>query len=272
MPDPQVAAAWCKRIGDVSVSCREGVVTALIDRPQARNAINLAVIEGMEGAVGIACESDARVMVIRGAGGTFCSGADLRELAVLRQCPERLNEFMARLGAVLAQLEAAPFPVVAVVEGHAVAGGLELLLACDVALASTTALVGDRHLEFGLVPAAGSSVRLTGRLPPAQANYLLLSADMLTGEEAARWGLVTRAVPAAELEEHVGRAVSRLASRSKSALATVKAMTRNAREMPSSEALRRERALFMRHIESRDAAEGLRAFREHRVPDFTAHD
>jgi enoyl-CoA hydratase/carnithine racemase len=272
MPGAPLAQSWRKRLGDVIVSFSDDVVTALIDRPAARNAINEAVIDGLAGAVRLAVENNARTMVIRGADGTFCAGADLRELTSLRLHPARLDAFMRRLGDVLGCLETAPFPVVAIVEGHAVAGGLELVLACDVVLAADTALIGDRHLEYGLVPAAGSSVRLTGRLPRARASYLLLSADMLTGAEAARWGLVSFAVPAGELEAFAERVVARLACRSLSAAATVKGMAANARELPQDEALRRERALFLHHIESRDAAEGLAAFAERRTPDFTARE
>jgi enoyl-CoA hydratase/carnithine racemase len=272
MPDPRLDESWQKRVGDVVISAAGGVVTALIDRPAARNAINTAVIDGLGEAVRLACEADARALVIRGAGGTFCSGADLRELAELRQYPDQLNEFMTRLGDILERIEVAPFPVIAIVEGHAVAGGLELLLACDVAIASATARIGDRHLEYGLVPAAGASVRLTNRLPAARARYLLLSADLLTGAQAADWGLVTHAVPPGELEPLAQLLVGRLASRSVRAAATVKAMAANARERPASEALSRERALFLRHVQSPDAAEGLAAFLERRPPDFTAHE
>lgn len=270
MPDTGLAESWRKRIGDVVVNYRESVITALIDRPAARNAISVTVIDGLDGAVQLAREHDARLMVIRGSGGTFCAGADLRELELLRRRPEQTAKFMARLGDVFGRLETAPFPVIAVVEGYAVAGGLELLLACDIVIASETARIGDRHLEYGLVPAAGSSVRLTHRLPPARAAYLLLSADLLTGTEAAAWGLITRAVPPSQLEPLVEQMAARLASRSRSATSTVKTMTRNARALPVGQALRDERALFLRHVESRDAAEGLAAFLEHRAPVFTA--
>jgi enoyl-CoA hydratase/carnithine racemase len=270
MPDIGLAESWGKRIGDVAISFREDVISVAIDRPATRNAINAAVIDGLDGAVQLAEEHDARVMVIRGAGGTFCAGADLRELELLRQRPEQLAEFMIRLGSVLDRLEAAPFSVVAVVDGYAVAGGLEILLACDIVIASTAARIGDGHLQYGLVPAAGSSLRLTDRLSSARAAYLLLSADLLTGAEAASWGLVTRAVPPAELEEFAGQMVARLASRSASAAAAVKTMTRSARTLPRGRALRDERVMFLQHVRSPDATEGLDAFRGHRSPVFGA--
>jgi enoyl-CoA hydratase/carnithine racemase len=269
LSDTDVTQSWTKRAGDVVVRLEDGVVTAMIDRPEVRNAISASVIEGLDAAVELARERQARVLVIRGSGGTFCAGADLRELELLRRQPARLEAFMAGLGDVLDRLETAPFPVVAVVEGHAVAGGCELLLACDVVIASATARIADRHLEYGLVPAAGSSVRLTHRLPAARASYLLLSADLLTGQQAAAWGLASCATTPERLEATVEQVVSRLASRSRDGAAAVKTMIGNARQLPRDEALRRERGLFLKHMTSPDAIEGLIAFAEHRTAVFT---
>jgi enoyl-CoA hydratase/carnithine racemase len=244
------------------------VVHALIDRPDVRNAIDDDVIDGLAAAVDEAEQRRARVLVVRGSGGTFCAGADLLLLDRIRQDPGRVEKFMARLGAVLDRIENAPFASIAVVEGHAVAGGCELLLACDVAVATATARIGDRHVEYGLVPAAGGSVRLPRRLPKARANYLLLAGEMVSGEDAARWGLVTFAVPTEHIESAVAGIVSRLAGRSTDALATVKHMLGNADRLSRPEALERERALFTAHIASPDCRYGLAAFRDRRVPSF----
>jgi enoyl-CoA hydratase/carnithine racemase len=257
------------RVGDVCVRADGHVVSALIDRPGVRNAIDDGVVDGLTAAVDAAEERQARVLVVRGSGGTFCAGADLVMLERIRQDSARVEKFMARLGAVLDRIENASFASVAVVEGHAVAGGCELLLACDIVVATTTARIGDRHVEYGLVPAAGGSVRLARRLPKAQANYLLLSGEMLSGEEAARWGLATVAVPAERIEPAVTEIVSRVAGRSTAALTTVKHMLGNAGRLPESEALGRERALFMAHLASPDCVRGLTAFRDRRAPLFS---
>jgi enoyl-CoA hydratase/carnithine racemase len=257
-----------ERVGDVILAVEHDVVRATIDRPDRKNAISLGVIRGLEWAVDVAVGAAARVLVIRGAGGTFCAGADLRELESMRDTPDRLTMFMARLSAVLHRLETAPFVSVAVVEGHAVAGGCEIVLACDVSIAALDAQIGDRHLEYGLVPAAGGAVRLARTLPRARGNYLLLSAELLSGREAADWGLVSLAVPASELEQRVTQLVHRLANRSHAALATVKKMTWSANQGSQSEAMAAERMLFLRHMTSSDVDEGLAAFREHRSPAF----
>ncbi len=257
------------RVGEVIVDTSEDVVIATIDRPGVRNAINDGVIDGLHAAVEVAEGSSARVLVIRGAGGSLCSGADLIELERMRADPVLVEKFMTRLGEVLDKLESAPFVTMAVVEGHAVAGGCELLLSCDVSVASTTARIGDGHLKYGLAPAAGSSVRLSQHLPKARARYLLLSGELLSGEDAERWGLVTFAVKPGQIETTVSRLVLRLAGRSRCGLATVKRMIANAGRLPQDQALHLERAIFLRHLESEDAAEGFAAFRDHRTPVFT---
>jgi enoyl-CoA hydratase len=257
-----------RRVGEVCIRADGHVVHALIDRPEVKNAIDDDVVDGLAAAVDQAEEQRARVLVVRGSGGTFCAGADLGMLDRIRQDPARVEKFMARLGTVLDRIENASFASVAVVEGHAVAGGCELLLACDVVVAATTARIGDRHVEYGLVPAAGGSVRVSRRLPRARANYLLLSGEMLSGDEAARWGLVTVAVPAEQVATVAAGIVARISSRSGTALATVKQMVRVAGRLPQPEALEQERALFLDHLASPDCVRGLAAFRDRRSPEF----
>ncbi len=258
------------RIGDVLVRCEAGVLRAEIDRPASKNAINTAVIDGLEGAVDIATNTRARVLVLSGAGGTFCSGADLLELRAMRtdDRSEALKTFMARLGTVLRAIETAPFTSLAVVEGHAVAGGCEIVLACDMAVAATNALIGDRHLEYGLVPAAGGSVRLARTLPRARANYLVLTGQLITGRQAADWGLVSTAVEPNEIASTVDSLAERLAGRSADAIATAKQMIWTAHQQPRDDALLQELRLFLRHMSSVDVSEGLAAFRDRRAPVF----
>jgi enoyl-CoA hydratase len=256
------------RTTDVVVRVHANVVHAVLMRPSVKNAINDEVIDGLSAAVDLAEEIRARALVVRGAGGTFCSGADLAQLEKMRSDPAEVEKFMTRLGEVLDRIESASFPTIAVVEGYAVAGGCELLLACDVVVAATSACIGDRHLEYGLVPAAGGSVRLSRDLPKARANYLLLSGEMLSGEDAAQWGLVTVAVAPKDLEATTAKIVARIAGRGANALGTVKHMIGNARRLPQEEALRAERALFLRQLASAEVAQGLAAFRERRRPVF----
>jgi enoyl-CoA hydratase len=178
--------------------------------------------------------------------------------------------YVTRLANVTERLESGPFVSLAVVEGFALAGGCELLLACDISVADVDARIGDRHLEYGLAPGAGGSVRLVRALPKAQARYLLLTGQAITGTQAAEWGLVTLAVPADDLDATAERIVGRLASRSGDALRAVKAMvTAAGTERSVNEAILAEREIFVDFIStSPDVKEGLSAFAEGRPPRF----
>ena len=242
------------RVGDVVIREDGPVVRATIDRPEARNAISPSVVDGLEAAARRARDVDARVLVIRGAGGTFCAGADLGFVLSTIDQPGALEgggafaSVIRRLNDVLDEVEAAPFASVAVVEGFALAGGCEILLACDVVVADEAARIGDRHLELGLLPGGGGSVRLYRALSPARARWLLLSGEIITGREAAEWGLVTRAVPRRDLDGVAEAMVARLASRNADALAGAKEMIAAVRDVPVADGLAAEQRIFLDHM------------------------
>lgn len=242
-----------ERVGDVLLDHEGPVWRATIDRPEARNAISLGVVDGLEAAVARAAAAGAAVLAVRGAGGTFCAGADLGVVLGGLDDFDGFKRYIVRLADVLDEIEAAPFASVAVVDGFALAGGCELLLACDVVVAAEEARIGDRHLELGLLPGAGGSVRLLRALSPARARWLLLSGEMLSGREAADWGLVTRAVAAAGLDAAAEAMIARLASRSPDALAGAKRMVGSVRDVPVAEGIGLERDLFFHHMETSPA-------------------
>jgi enoyl-CoA hydratase/carnithine racemase len=264
MPEVPVVT---ERIGDVVLTEDGPVLRATIDRPEARNAISPTVVEGLDAAVRRAGELEARVLVIRGTGGTFCAGADLAWVLSTVDQPGAMEEggaftsVIRRLAEVLDEMEAAPFATLAVVDGFALAGGCELLLACDVVVADEKARIGDRHLELGLLPGAGGSVRLHKALSPARSRWLLLSGEMISGREAAEWGLVTRAVPGDQLDGVAGAMIARLASRSGDALAGAKAMIGAVRDIPVIDGVLAERRIFLDHMaKSEDVRAALARF------------
>ncbi len=260
------------RLSAVVVAIEDGVVHVLFDRPEARNAINEPLLRGLEAAIELAERRQARVLTLRGAGGVFCAGADLAELQAMQNDRQRLEVFMSRLSGALDRLEAAPFVSVAIVEGYAVAGGCEIMLACDVVLAASDALIGDRHLEYGLAPAAAGSVRLVRNLPKARSSYLLLSGELLSGDEAAAWGMATFSIPLSRIDATAEAIVRRLSSRSRDAITTVKSMIVTVREGSQDAAVRSERKQFLLHaMTSADFSEGLKAFNEHRKPVFPSN-
>lgn len=239
----------------------------LIDRAEARNALSPAVLAGLNGALDAAVAARCSVLTLRGAGGTLSAGADLPHLRTLLGDPSAVEAYIAAIGAVLDRIEAAPFVSVAVVGGYALAGGCEIVLACDLAVAADGALIGDRHLEYGLLPGAGGSVRLTRALPGPLARRLLLTGEMIDGTTAAAWGLVSHSAPAERLDEAVDALVARLSRHSPEALARMKALSRPGEH---AEALAAERRVLLAHLDGPTVAEGLAAFVERRPPDFSA--
>lgn len=245
------------------------VVQATLNRPASRNCINPALLDGLEAAVDEAVVSGARVFVLRATGPAFCAGADLKYVRLIREDAVAFEAFIERIGRLLDRIETGPFAAVAIVDGVAVAGGCEIVLAFDVVIASSRARLGDGHVEYGLVPGAGGSVRLFRNVSAATARYLLLTGDMMSGHEAAACGLVHTAVDAEELDEVAERVIGRLAGRSREGLACVKQMIAAAHSMPVEEAIAYERKLCVQHlVNSPNVEEGLDAFITKRPPNF----
>ena len=211
--------------GDESlrVGLEAGVLTVTINRPEKRNALNAEVVEGLHRALDRAdLDPDVRVVVVRGAGKDFCAGADLGELLVSAERTVAENEVSAaRLGAVFTRIRGLPKPVLALVQGSALAGGAGLATACDLAIAGAGARLGYSEIQRGFVPAMVMTLlrRLAGE---KAALDLVLTGKVLTAPEALAVGLLSRVVPDADLERE-GMAVARsLAEASGSALAFTK--------------------------------------------------
>jgi len=244
------------------------VARVLIDRPEAHNALSPTVLDGLEAALDTALAARCSVFVLRGEGGSLSAGADLPYLRTLLGDPVAVDAYVTRIGAVVARIEAAPLVSVAVVTGYALAGGCEIVVACDLAVVADEARIGDRHLEYGLLPGAGGSVRLPRALPGPLARRLLYTGEMSDGATAAAWGLASHHAPADALDATVDELVARLARHSPDALACMKAMYRAGPSASIDAALAAERAALLAHLDSPTVAEGLAAFASHRPPDF----
>ncbi len=258
----------------VSVNVEGKVAQVWLERPQALNALSPDVIDGLLEAVSIATDSGCSVMTVRGRGKALSAGADLHHLRTLLDDPVAIERYIAAIGGAMDAIEQAPFVSVCVVDGYALAGGCELMLACDLVVASQDARIGDRHLEYGLLPGAGGSVRLARAVPPALARRLLLMGEILDGDTAAAWGLVGWSVPAADIEDTVAAIVARLRRHSPTALATMKKLHAAADGVPRHDqrtALDFELATFLHYLNSEpDAREGLDAFAQRRPPKFAS--
>ncbi|MFF1450303.1 crotonase/enoyl-CoA hydratase family protein [Streptomyces sp. NPDC058274] len=242
----------------------DGTTVITINRPEARNAINRAVAEGIAAALDEMDRRDDQVVgVITGAGGSFCSGMDLKAFLA--------GENPSIEGRGLAGMTEAPprKPMIAAVEGYALAGGCELMLACDMAVAAQDARFGIPEVKRGLVAAAGGLLRLPQRIPYAIAMEIALTGDFLDAQTARTYGLVNRITEkggALEGALELARTISR---NGPLAVRVTKQVMAEAPKWPAGQAWERMRAITGPVFASEDAKEGPRAFAEKRAPRWT---
>lgn len=249
----------------VLVERHDAVTWLTLDNSERMNALTPAMIGELETAFGQLREDAAtRVVVITGAGRAFCAGADLAG----EDSGDPPTAMLARSTALFEAIESFPKPVIAAVNGVACAGGLELVLCCDLVVAAQSAKIGDAHANVGLLPGAGGAFRLPRRVPRSLANWLLFTGELLPAERFVAAGLVNEVVPDADLRAAAGALATTLATRSPLALARVKQLVREGLEQSASVAMREALAMNELHLASEDAREGLAAFDERRPPQF----
>lgn len=242
-----------------------------LERPEQRNPIDAVTLDALhEHLLAADADEEVRAVVLTGAGEAFSAGGDLRGYVTLYADEPGFRRFLETFAAVCDLLERGRFASVAMVNGACVAGGLEVLLACDLVVAAESARIGDGHLNFGQLPGAGGSQRLCRAVGFQQAKDLLLTGRLVTGAEAAAMGLVTLAVPADELEERTLELVGHTVVHSPLAFARMKELILRSQEPGRADALADELELVVRHATtSHDAVEGLHAFAERRPPTWT---
>jgi enoyl-CoA hydratase len=245
----------------VLVEQRNGVQIITINRPEAKNALNTAVAEAVAAAVDELDASDTlRVGVLTGAGGTFSAGMDLK--AFLR------GETPAIEGRGLCGITQTPptKPLIGAVEGWALAGGFELLLACDLVVAAETARFGVPEVKRSLIAAGGAALLLPQRVPYALAMELLLTGEPLTAPRAAEIGLVNRLTPEGGALDGALQLAATIAANGPLAVAATKQIARRTGDWSWEEGWRRQAELTAPVFASEDAREGSTAFAEKRAP------
>jgi enoyl-CoA hydratase len=248
---------------EVLVERRGGVQVITINRPESKNALNAAVAQAVAAAADeLDADPDLRVAVLTGAGGTFSAGMDLK--AFLR------GESPALKGRGLCGITQTPprKPLIGAVEGWALAGGFELLLACDLVVAGDTARFGVPEVKRSLVAGAGAALLLTRRVPYALALELLLTGDPVDAERAAAMGLVNQVVPAGEALPAAIRLAERIAENGPLAVAATKAIARSSADWTTEQGWKEQVALMRPVVTSEDAREGATAFAEKRRPEW----
>ena len=244
-----------------------GIIT--LARPAVFNCLSLATIAELGAALaGFEGDASVRAVVIRAQGKHFCTGAALDEVLARHADRAAMEEFLARGHALCTALEASPLPIIAAVQGLCLAGGLELVLACDIVFAARSAKFGDQHAKFGLLPGWGSTQRLPRAIGLRRALELMLSARWIEAAEAEQWGLINRVVEDDRLEQEAMAYGALLAARSAPGLAAMKRLARKGLEGTLEEGLRLEAEAVAPAFASADVMEGLAAFREKREPRF----
>jgi len=247
---------------------RDEVATIILNRPAALNALNDRLLTDVEGIVRDTADDPAvHALVITGAGEkAFCTGVDLTELS--KMTPGAAGALSRRIQRIFNDLEAMRKPVIAKINGFCLAAGLELALACDIRIATATAVFGLPETTLGLIPGCGGTQRLPRLIGKTKAMELLLTGERIDAAEAARLGLVNVVVPVHELDRTVDGLLTKLRSRSPVALGILKDAVNTGLELDLEQALEYEANCFEVAFQTEDAREGLAAFVEKRKPEF----
>jgi enoyl-CoA hydratase/carnithine racemase len=247
---------------------QDGIATLTLNRPAARNSLSEQLIEALSAAWDqIAADETIRAVILRANGPAFCAGHDLKELTARRCDPDGgqsyFRQIMTNCSAMMQKIVALPQPVIAVVSGIATAAGCQLVATCDLAIASEQATFATPGVDIGLF-CSTPMVALTRNIPRKNAMHLLLTGEPVTAAEAARLGLVNRAVAhGGEYDEALGLA-RMIASKSKATVKTGKRAFYAQAEMPLAEAYAYASEVMTQNMMLRDASEGICAFIEKR--------
>jgi methylglutaconyl-CoA hydratase len=252
----------------VVVDVAEGVATLTLADPGNRNALSRAVVSGLlDGLAAANADPTVRVIVVTNTGGVFCAGADLSEQSSASSGAKGARGFDELLRAI----QASPTPVVGRIDGHAVAGGVGLAAVFDISIARDDVLLGFTEVRVGVIPAIISVVCLP-KMRRGDALEAFLRGRRFPATEAARLGLITRAVPAADLDAAIAEVVDDLRRGGPTALGQAKQLVYEVPTLPADEAYRitaeRSAALFS----SDEAAEGMAAFLEKRRPSWAPEE
>jgi enoyl-CoA hydratase/carnithine racemase len=247
--------------------------TIALNRPAELNAMSWELVRAFDDAVSqAAADPTVRVVFVTGNGRAFSAGGDLKSYVELQRDPVRFPRFVKDLHDAFGRLRTLRVPAIALVNGVTVAGGLELLLNCDFALAAQSARIGDGHLNFGQMGGGGVLTLLARMIGIAKASELVMTGRLLDAETASQWGLVSRVVADDELRAEGMKLAAQIASKSPLAVANAKEVMNAiwAQNLSVVSGLRVEldrNALYC--LTSEDAPEGLQAFSEKRPPRFT---
>ncbi|HKK22417.1 MAG TPA: crotonase/enoyl-CoA hydratase family protein [Pseudohaliea sp.] len=246
---------------EVLTDAENGVLVITLNRPKAKNAVNKATAEAVSAALDrLESDDSLRVGIITGAGGTFCSGMDLKAF-ITGETP--VVEGHGFAGLVERRVSK---PLIAAVEGYALAGGFEVAISCDLIVAAEDSQFGIPEVKRGLAAAAGGLVKLPKQVSPRLAMELALTGDFISAARAAEIGLVNSVVASGTALEAAKALAAKIAANGPLAVARSKQVIAAAQDWSTEDMFDRQNALLKDVLTSEDAIEGATAFAEKRAP------
>jgi enoyl-CoA hydratase len=241
----------------------DGIATITFNRPDALNALdNQTRAEFYSAMKDVAADDDIKVVILTGAGRAFVAGSDIKEL---KQTTSLDAHNIHRLGMVVEKLEK---PVIAAVNGFALGGGCEIVMACDIIIASDKARFGQPEINLGIIPGGGATQRLPRLVGVCKAKELILTGDIIKAEEAEKIGLVNRVVPAENLMATAKEIAKKIAAKSRATVRLAKDVINKGMQTSLETGLDYEREIYSLCLTLEDKEEGINAFIEKREPQF----
>ena len=252
---------------NILVEKKESIGVIKINRPNNLNALNKDTILELTKAVEeLEKDKSIKVVILTGEGKAFIAGADIRQMKDMN--PSEAKKFAEMGHKLLMNIENSRLPFIAAVNGYALGGGCEVMMACDICIASSSAKIGQPEINLGIHPGFGGTQRLPRLVGRMKAKELLLTGDNIDANEAHRIGLVNMVVPDDKIMEETEKIASKIAGKSTVQTAFIKTLVNKGMEVDLNKACALEISYFSKSFQTEDQKEGMTAFLEKRKPNF----
>lgn len=253
---------------NILIEKKNGIATITMNRPQVLNALDTETIQELTSAVQeLETDPAVHVAILTGKDKAFIAGADIKQMQPMSSL--QAHQFATNGHQLLHTIQASRLPYIAAVNGYALGGGCEVMMACDLIIAATTAKIGQPEINLGIHPGFGGTQRLPRIVGTLKANELLLTGDTIDAQEALRIGLVNKIVEPEKLLEETEKIAQKIASKSGVQTSFIKKLVNTGADIDLASACDLEIALFSASFSTQDQKEGMSAFLEKRKPSFT---